>query len=55
MSYHRKNLVRDKMIGKKWIYSERNIFHRQSVGHLRRQETLNYGMVSFHGLVNFTG
>ena len=24
---------------KKWIYLERNIFHRQTVGHLRRQES----------------
>ena len=39
---------------KKWIYLERNIFHRQTVGHLRRQETLKYGIVSFGGLGNFT-
>ena len=34
MSCCRKNLVRDKVIGKKWIYSdtERSAFHRQSVG-----------------------
>ena len=30
--------MRDKVTGKKWIYLERNIFHRQSVGHLRRSE-----------------
>ena len=24
MSHHRKNSVRDKVIGKKWVYSERN-------------------------------
>ena len=30
--------MRDKVIGKKWIYSRRNIFHRQNVGHLRRSE-----------------
>ena len=31
MSRHRKNTVRDKVIGKKWIYSdsERNTLHRQ--------------------------
>ena len=37
-SHHRKNSVRDKVIGKKWIYLERNTVHRQSVGHLRRRE-----------------
>ena len=33
MSHPRKNSVRDKVIGKKWIYSdsERNTLHRQSV------------------------
>ena len=37
MSHCRKNLVRDKVIGKKWIYShtERSTFHRQNVGHCR--------------------
>ena len=30
--------MRDKVIGKKWIYSGGNIFHRQNVGHLRRSE-----------------
>ena len=35
MSHHRKNSVRDKVIGKKWIYSdsERSTLHRQSMGH----------------------
>ena len=28
MPHHRKNSVRDKVIGKKWIYSERRILHR---------------------------
>ena len=33
----RKNSVRDKVIGKKWVYSdsERSTLHRQSVGHRR--------------------
>ena len=37
MPRHRKNSVRDRMVGKKWIYSdsERSILHRQSVGHHR--------------------
>ena len=28
MSCHRKNSVRVKVIGKKWIYTERKTFHR---------------------------
>ena len=28
MSHRRKNSVREKVIGKKWIYSERNTLHR---------------------------
>ena len=77
MSNHRKNSVRDKVIGEKWIYLERyifhtqnlsqkarmatghgvvlesesgqsrNILHRQTVGHLRRQEARKYEVVSF--------
>ena len=38
MSHCRKNLVRDKLLGKKWIHLERNTLHRQSVGHLGKQE-----------------
>ena len=38
MSHGRKKSVRDKVTGKKWIYLDRNTLHRQSVGHLRRQE-----------------
>ena len=37
MSHHRNSSVRDKVIGKKWIYSERNTLHSQSVGHHRGQ------------------
>ena len=35
MSHHRKNSLRNKVIGKKWIYSdsERSTLHRQSVDH----------------------
>ena len=35
MSHRRKNSVRDKVIGKKWIYSdtEGNTLHRESVGY----------------------
>ena len=53
MSGHRTVSVRDKEIGKKWIYLERNTLHRQSVDHLRRREALKYGAVSFYGLGNF--
>ena len=28
VSQHRKNSVRDKVMGKKWIYLERNTFNR---------------------------
>ena len=45
--------LRDKVIDKKWIYLERNIFHKQNVGHCRRQEISEYGKVSFYGLGNF--
>ena len=47
MSHHRKNSVRDKVIGKKWSYSdsERSTFHRQSVGQCR-------GWIEECGLVN---
>ena len=39
ISHCRKNSVRDKAIGKKWIYSdsEGSTLHRQSVGHCRGQ------------------
>ena len=33
-----KNSVRDKVIGKRWVYLERHALHTQSVGHRRRQE-----------------
>ena len=37
MSHHRKNSVSDKVVDKKWIYSdtERSTLHRQSVSHHR--------------------
>ena len=33
MSHRRNSSVRDKVIGKKWIYSERDTLHSQGVGH----------------------
>ena len=55
VSQYRKNSVRYKVIGKKWIYLERNTLHRQSVGHLRKKEAPKYGMLSFYGPSNFIG
>ena len=56
MSHCRKNSVRDKVIGEKWIDLERNTLHRQSVGHLRRQEQhQGMGLSVFIGVGNFTG
>ena len=54
MSHHRKNSVRDKVIGKKWIYLERNTLHRQSVGHLGRGTRIQ-GLSVFIGVGNFIG
>ena len=55
MSHHRKNPVRDKVIGKKWIYSWRNTPHRQECEPLQRASTTAWksGVVSFYGLGNF--
>ena len=49
ISHCRKNSVRDKVIGKKWVYSdsERSTLHRQNVGHSRgRVWPQKCGMVS---------
>ena len=35
MSHHRKNIVRDKVKGKKWIYSDSQRSTLNSVGHRR--------------------
>jgi len=56
MSHHRKNSVRDKVVGKKWIYSdsERSTLHRQSVGHPRAQVGLrNVTWLVLMGSVQF--
>ena len=55
MSHRRKNSVRDKVVGKKWIYLERYTFHRKNVVRLKRREALKYGVVSWYGLGNFIG
>ena len=56
MSHFRKNPVRDKVIAKKWIYSERNTLHRQG-GAIRRGECgpEMWYKVSFYWLGNFIG
>ena len=38
VSHCRKNSLKEKVIGKRWIYLERNTLHRQSAGQLRGQE-----------------
>ena len=49
MSHHRKNSVRDKGIGKKWIYLERNTLHRQECGPSQKARAApGYGVVSFY-------
>ena len=55
MSHHRKNSVRDKVIGKKWLYLERNIIHRQHGPSWKERVPSKYGVVSFYGLSNFIG
>ena len=56
MSHCRKNSVRDKVMGKKWIYLERSTLHRQSAGHLRRWERhQGVGLSVFIGVGNFIG
>ena len=56
MSHRRKNSVRDKVMGKKWIYLERYTLCRQSVGHLRRGERhQGMGLSVFIGVGNFIG
>ena len=55
MSHHRKNSVRNKVIGKKQIYLERHTLHGQRVDRLRRHEAPKCAVVSFYGLGNSTG
>ena len=55
MSHCRKNSVRDKAIGKKWVYSdtERGTLHRQCGPSQRANVATKCSMVSFHSLGNF--
>ena len=54
MSHCRKNSLRDKLIGKKWIYSdsERSTLHRQCGPSQRANVAVKCGMVSFYRLGN---
>ena len=54
MSHHRKNSVRDKVVGKNWIYSdtERSSLHRVWPSQVANV-TLKFGVVSFYRLGNF--
>ena len=45
----------DKVIGKEWIYLERNTLHRQDVASSKGVRALKVGVISFYGLGNFTG
>ena len=55
-SHGRKNAVKDKVIGKKWIYLERNTLHRQECGPSQRESAASKcGAVSFYGLGKFIG
>ena len=54
MSHHRENTLKEKVIGKKWIYSdsERSTLHRQSAGHCRGQGwLLNVAWLVFIGWI----
>ena len=54
MSHHRKNSVREKVISKKWFYSERNILHRQCEPLQRVNVAVKCSVVaSFYRLGNF--
>ena len=56
MSHHIKKSERDKVIGKKWIYLERNTLHRQECGPSQRESAASKcGAVSFYGLGKFIG
>ena len=46
MSPWRKKSVRDEVLGKEWIYLERNTFQDKSVGHCRLAS--KYGVVNLY-------
>ena len=48
ISHRRKNSVRDKVTGKKWIYLERNTLHRQCGPSQKVRKAPGYGVVSYY-------
>ena len=49
MPYHRENSLRDKVIGRMWIYLEKNTLHRESVWAISKGERApGYEVVSFY-------
>ena len=56
MSHHRKNSVRDKVMGKKWIYSdsERSTLHRVWAITEESAVGMECGVASFFELSDFT-
>ena len=47
---------RDKMIGKKWLYLERNILRRVwTISERESKRALKHDVGSFYGLDNFIG
>ena len=56
MSHCRKNSVRDKVIGKKWIYLQRDTPQTEyGPSQKARGTALKCGLVSFYRLGNFIG
>ena len=54
-SHCRKNSVRDKVIGKKWIYLQRDTPQTECGPSQRARVALKYCLVSFYRLGNFIG
>ena len=55
MTHHSKNSVRNKVVGKKWIYLERNTPQTECGPFQKKREASQYGVVSLYGLGNFMG
>jgi len=55
MSHRRKNLMRDKVIGKKCLSLERDTQQTECGPSQKAREALKYGVVGFYGLGSFMG
>ena len=55
MSHCRKNSVRDKVIGKKWIYLQRDSPQTEYGPSQKARVALKCGLFSFYRLGNFIG